>query len=29
MYNEISRTNQDYAYTVRNITDTIMKEAYF
>ncbi len=27
MYNEVSRTNQDYAYTVRNITDTIMKEA--
>ena len=27
MYKEISRTNQDYAYTVRNITDTIVKEA--
>lgn len=27
MYSEISRTNQDYAYTVRNITDTIVKEA--
>lgn len=27
MYNEISRTNQDYAYTIRNITDTIIKEA--
>lgn len=27
MYNEISRTNQNYAYTVRNITDTIMSEA--
>lgn len=27
MYNEISRTNQNYAYTVRNINDTIMNEA--
>lgn len=27
MYNEISRTNQNYANTVRNITDTIMKES--